>query len=829
MSQATVTLDEVALRLNCSAKDIEAAVSEVLNKKAAVMLSEDEMERLETHFREQKHSKDTKSRRGGRLTMPNNVRRATKGPAGNVLIERRKMRGKASQEPPPKQTATEQQSERKEPQAVPAVIVKTAPTLVVDDHQTRQKREQERKLLESIHAKNQRLPVVVTEQDKELDDSVTTTPDQPTEEVLNSKSDSVATATVNERRTTLTVAKETVEHRKRKNKRRRVQKSELRKQEFRMPQESKALEVELPEQITPRELANRMSVKVDKILAKLAEVEDDVDDVKMIEQEAAAFIVGELGHKPVKIYEDRESEYLTMIKQAKGSNIISRPPVVTVMGHVDHGKTSLLDYIRKSKVTATESGGITQHIGAHQVQTPGGKITFIDTPGHEVFSEMRARGAHVTDIVVLVVAADDGVGKQTEEAINHARAAGVTIVVAINKIDLATADPEAVKQALASQGLQSEEWGGDIIMVPVSATTGEGIDKLLEAILLTAEIMELQAPLDVDAYGTVIEVRTEKGLGPVISGIVHSGVLRKGQFLLCDTEYGRIRALRDEAGVVVDEVGPSTPVQIQGIPDLPAVGCEFVVATTESEARDHAEERKQRIRMRKLTSNTQLHNDANDIDELFEMSDALAERKVLNLILKTDVAGTNEAMQQALAKIGNDDACIKVIHSGVGAISESDVMLACASDSMLVGYRVTANNKARKLISDRQVSALFDDVFYNVTDHIKSQLEGMLKPIVEEQVRGIALIKEIFNIHKVGRIAGCAVTEGQFDLKLPVRIVRDGVVVNKTHIAELRHFKEKVDAVKSGSECGIYLKRFSDFKPGDVIESVEEIVKKQQL
>ena len=430
--------------------------------------------------------------------------------------------------------------------------------------------------------------------------------------------------------------------------------------------------------------------------------------------------------------------------------------------------------------------------------------------------------------MVLVVAADDGVMNQTREAIDHAKAAKVPMIVALNKIDVPNArERNEILQQLSAEGLQPEEWGGDVMVVPVSAQTGEGIDKLLEAITLTAEILDLKAPLDVDAYGTVIEARKEKGLGPMVTAIVLAGSLRKGQFLLCDTEFGKVRALRDEDGVAVDEVGPSMPVQIQGMPDLPMVGCEFYVADTEGKAREHAAERKRMLRAQDLAHEKQVH--AESFEELLEITQSEEEKKGLNLVVKADVSGTCEALQQALSKIGNEDASVKVLRSDVGQVTDTDVILAAASSALLIGFRVTASSKTRKSIVERGVKAFFSDVLYEVTDYVTAEVEGLLTPIVEEKILGVAQVKEIFNIHKIGRIAGCAVVEGQVDSSRPVRVVRDGAVVYKTKIDELRHFKDKVKSVNAGSDCGIHLERFSDFKPGDSIESYEEVTTKRTL
>lgn len=830
------TVAAAAKELQIAETEIIAACTEALGKPDVAMLSPTEIEQLGTHFAEKRSAKGASHRSksgGGRAT----VGRQPKSRVGNIQIEQRKVRGAARREraaanrlkveqeqPAPSASAAPAPSA---PPPPPAAVEVTAEASAVASSSVSSMVEST-SAVDQIHARQQ-------EEAKKKADL------KEAELLKVQQEQAAAAAAANpqsdiesqlKRTGTITINPDQVKKReKRMRKRRKLNKSnELRKQDFVMPQQPKVLTIDLPEEISIKQLSYLMAVKTTQVLEKLSEFLDFDEDTppEFVKQEEAALVVEEFGHDSRKVFQNKSADFVLNESQAVGNEFEVRPPVVTVMGHVDHGKTSLLDYIRKSKVVNTESGGITQHIGAYQAEVQGSRITFIDTPGHEVFTEMRARGARVTDLVILVVAADDGVQPQTREAIAHANSAKVPIIVAINKMDLATANPENVKQQLAGHALQAEDWGGDTVMVPVSAETGEGVDKLLESVLLSAELLELKAALDIGARGTIIEVKTEKGLGVVISLIVKDGVLRKGDFILCDTEYGKVRAMRDENGKIINEATPSTPVQIQGISELPNVGADFYVAKDENSARIYAEEQRNLQRQRELSRNHEII-EANDLDELFAMVDARKESKVLNLIVKTDVAGTAEAMEKTIAKIGNDEASMKIIHSGVGAISESDVLLAQASDATLVGFRVTANPKARRQIQDRKISAFYSDVFYEVTDHLTESLLGLLEPIQEEHVRGAALVKEVFHINKVGKVAGCAVEDGSIETKKPVRVVRDGKVIFKTEISQLRHYKENVRQVAAGSDCGIFLTRFSDFKPGDIIESYEVTVTARTL
>ena len=835
---ASYTLEQAAQHLKRPNSDIEDAVPEVLNRKTAIMFTVEDVEKLGTYFREKDSARGGSQRK--KLTTTGKMPVRKSGARSAVPIEYRKQRGKSRVRGVPKTPVAQAPAKVEVVEDVPEATV-TPQKLPVDDRETQQKRDEQNKLLEAVSALNMAKDNSTGDADGEVSEvkekkpsvakeAPEQVPDDKPLAVEKTEKTAASKKKVSPDRRTLTVEGASVADRNKKLRRRRAAKGAPSRQAFQLPEHVKAIKVEIHDNMSPRTLATAMSLKIDAVMEKLAELEEGVEETDVLEQETAWLIVEEFGHHPVKASSVSDSEYIASIKGAVGKDVVTRHPVVTIMGHVDHGKTSLLDYMRKSKITEDESGGITQHIGAYQVDTPAGMITFIDTPGHEVFTEMRARGANATDIVVLVVAADDGVQPQTREAIDHAKAAGVPIIVALNKIDLVETKKDDVLQQLSAEGLQPEDWGGDIIVVPVSAVTGEGIDKLQETILLTAEMHgeEMKASLDVDAHGTVIEVKTVKGLGPVITGIVRQGVLRKSQFLLCDTAYGRIRTLQDENGKNVTKVGPSTPVQITGISELPTVGCEFFVADSEAKAREHADERKHRLRQQEL-ANQIPPVEGDSFEEHLEMMQRDENRKILNLIIKADVAGTCEALENVLGNIGNADALVSVIHSGVGAVSDSDVTLAQASNATLVGFRVTANGKTHKMINERNVQTIFEDVFYEVTDRVTAMLEGMLVPVVEEHVRGRAKVKEVFSIHKVGRIAGCGVVEGTMDFKLPVRVVRDGAVVYKTKIHELRHHKDKVQSINSGSDCGIHLEKFSDYKPGDMIESLEEITTKPTL
>jgi translation initiation factor IF-2 len=535
----------------------------------------------------------------------------------------------------------------------------------------------------------------------------------------------------------------------------------------------------------------------------------------VLDQETAMILVEEMGHKAKAAKLDDPESFLAATAEPATAESQPRPPVVTVMGHVDHGKTSLLDYIRRTKVAAGEAGGITQHIGAYHVETSRGVITFLDTPGHEAFTAMRARGARVTDIVVLVVAADDGVMPQTIEAINHAKAAKVPLVVAMNKIDKHEANPDKVKQELLTHGVVPEEFGGDSPVVPVSAKTGKGIDNLLEQVLLQAEVLELKAPVDAPAKGVVIEARLDKGRGPVATLLVQSGTLNRGDIVLTGAVFGRVRAMLDENGKPVQSAGPSIPVEIQGLSEVPNAGEDMMVLADERKAREIALFRQGKFRDVKLAK-----QQAAKLENMFEQMGE-GEKKVLNLLIKADVQGSQEALIHALTRLGSDEVKVTVVHAGVGGITESDVNLAMASRAVIIGFNTRADGAARKLAETSGIQLKYYNIIYEAVDEIKAALSGMLAPEKKEQVIGLVEVRQVFKISKVGTIAGCYVLEGVVKRGAQVRVVRDNVVIHTGEIDSLKRFKDDVREVKAGFECGMSLKSFSDIKEKDQFEVFE--------
>ncbi|RMD71392.1 MAG: translation initiation factor IF-2 [Gammaproteobacteria bacterium] len=579
-------------------------------------------------------------------------------------------------------------------------------------------------------------------------------------------------------------------------------------------------EVAIPETITVGELAQKMAVKASEVIKTLMKLGVMANINQVLDQETAAIVVEEMGHKP-KLLKENALEEEALAIQGEGEEI-PRPPVVTVMGHVDHGKTSLLDYIRRTKVAAGEAGGITQHIGAYHVETPKGNITFIDTPGHEAFTAMRARGAKATDIVILVVAADDGVKPQTIEAIQHAKAAGVPIVVAVNKIDKPEADPERVRHELASHGVIPEEWGGDTIFVNVSAKTGEGIDKLLEAVLLQAEMMELKARKDVPARGVVLESSLEKGRGPVATILVQEGVLHKGDVILAGQHYGRVRALLDENGRPIEEAGPSTPVVVLGLSGTPQAGDDVVVVPDERKAREIALFRQGKYRELRLAKR---HPKLEDVFSKLKEG----ETKTLNIVLKADTQGSLEALSHALSQLSSEEVKVNIISSGVGGITESDVNLAAASDAIIIGFNVRADAGARKLIQEEGVDVRYYSIIYDVINDVKQAISGMMAPEVKEKIIGLAEVREVFRSPKFGTVAGCIVKEGVVRRNRPIRVLRDNVVIFEGELSSLRRFKEDVNEVRAGMECGIGIKNFNDIRVGDIIEVFERVEVAREL
>jgi len=585
---------------------------------------------------------------------------------------------------------------------------------------------------------------------------------------------------------------------------------------FEMPTAPIVRTVEIPESITVAELAQRMSVKGIEVVKVMMNLGSMVTINQTIDQDTAAVIVEEMGHKASLLKENALEEEI-IHSAVDESEKITRAPVVTIMGHVDHGKTSLLDYIRRAKVAAGEAGGITQHIGAYSVDTEMGKITFLDTPGHEAFTAMRARGAKATDIVIVVVAADDGVMPQTEEAIKHAKAGNVPIIVAINKIDKPDSDPERVKQELTKFEVIPENWGGDTIFVNVSAITGEGVDQLLESILLQAEVLELRSADTGPAAGVVIESRLDRGRGPVATMLVQNGLLSKGDVILSGHEFGRVRALYDEAGKEVGSAGPSVPVEVLGLSGTPNAGDEMIVVPDEKKAREIALFRQGKYREVKL-ARQQASKLENVLSQMGE-----AEGATLNLLIKADVQGSAEALLESLTKLSSAEVKVSVLSSGVGGITESDVNLAMASTGVIIGFNVRADSAARKLADEEGVDIRYYSIIYDVINDVKKAVSGLLEPEIREQIIGIAEVKEVFKSPKLGDIAGCIVTTGVVRRSSPIRVLRDNIVIYEGELESLRRFKDDVNEVKSGTECGIGVKNYNEINAGDQIEVFERV------
>ena len=583
------------------------------------------------------------------------------------------------------------------------------------------------------------------------------------------------------------------------------------KHQFEIPTEFIKKDIEVPETIQVGELAKLMAVKGGVVVKNLMSlgVVAAINDV--IDQETAILVIEEIGHNGIALENDNLEEDLANLinydDQPK-----TRPPVITVMGHVDHGKTTLLDYIRKTKVVDFEAGGITQHIGAYEVETPKGKLTFIDTPGHAAFSSMRARGANTTDIVVLVVAANDGIKPQTEEAINHAKAANVSIVVAINKVDLDGADIDKVKSDLAAKELTPDDWGGNIQMIPVSALKGDGIDDLLERIALEAEILELKAHYDGAAQGVVIESELDKFRGSVATLLIQNGTLKIGDLVVSGNAIGKIKSIVNSDGNKIKSAFPSAAVEVLGLNLVPNAGDQFLVVNNEKQAREIAEYRSVKEKEKKLLK--QKDETAGDLFETLGQS----AKKILNVIIKTDVGGTCEAINAALHDLGTEKAKVKIVSSGVGGISESDANLAVAVDSIIIGFNVRADNTAKKIIESEGIHLSYHSIIYELLDDVKARMSGMLDPIIKEVIVGTAEVLEVFNSPKFGQVAGCNVIDGNVLRNKPVRVLRDDIVIFQGELNSLRRFKEDVNEVKNGNECGMGIENYKDIKPGDKIE-----------
>ncbi len=596
------------------------------------------------------------------------------------------------------------------------------------------------------------------------------------------------------------------------------------KHQFEMPVAPIVKDVTIPEMIIVSDLAQKMSVKAALVIKHLMKLGIMATINQSIDQDTAAILVEEMGHNAImQSDDDLEQEMLAEAQEEDNRVELPRAPIVTIMGHVDHGKTSLLDYIRKTRVAAGEAGGITQHIGAYQVKTDHGAVTFLDTPGHAAFTAMRARGADITDVVIVVVAADDGVMPQTKEAVEHAKAANVPIIVAVNKIDKPDANPEKVMQELSVIDVIAEEWGGDVQFLKISAKTGEGIDDLIEALIVQTEILELKAPIEGAASGLVIESRLDKGRGAVATVMVQKGTLESGQMVLCGQEFGRVRAMFNENGKAIKEAGPCVPVEILGLSGTPNAGDEFLVVQNERIAKDLAKHREDRKKFSKHAA-----QQASKLDEVFSRMTS-GELASVNLVIKTDVQGSLEALRGSLVGLSNDEVEVKVVFGGVGGINEGDANLALASGAILIGFNVRADATARKLIEEKNIDLHYYSVIYDAIDEVKKAISGMLAPEIKEQIVGLAEVRDVFKSPKFGAIAGCMVVDGYVKRNLPIRVLRENVVIFEGQLESLRRFKDDAAEVKMGMECGIGVKNYNDVKPGDQIEVFERIEIKREL
>jgi translation initiation factor IF-2 len=597
------------------------------------------------------------------------------------------------------------------------------------------------------------------------------------------------------------------------------------KHQFEMPVAPAVKEVGIPEHIMVSDLAQKMSVKVTEVIKQLMKLGIMATINQTIDQETAVILVEEMGHKAImQSDDDFEQEMLVAaINAPDDRELFPRAPIVTIMGHVDHGKTSLLDYIRKTRVAAGEAGGITQHIGAYQVKTDHGSVTFLDTPGHAAFTAMRARGAEVTDVVIIVVAADDGVMPQTKEAVEHAKAAGVPMIVAMNKIDKPAANPDKVMQELAAINVVPEEWGGDVQFLKISAKTGEGINDLIEALIVQSEILELKAPIEGNASGLVIESSLDKGRGAVATVLIQKGTLHKGEFVLCGHEYGRVRAMFNETGKAIKSAGPGAPVEILGLSGTPNAGDKFVVVQNERMARELAEHREDKSKTTRHAA-----QQASKLDEVFSKMTS-GETATVNLVIKTDVQGSLEALRGALVNLSTSEVEVKCIYGGVGGITENDANLALASSAILMGFNVRADATARKLIEEKGIDLHYYSVIYDAIDEVKRAISGMLAPDIHEKIVGLAEVRDVFRSPKFGAVAGCMVIDGFVKRNLPIRVLRDNVVIFEGQLESLRRFKDDVSEVKMGMECGIGVKNYNDVKAGDQIEVFERIEVKRVI
>ncbi|MEN9756584.1 MAG: hypothetical protein RL755_771 [Pseudomonadota bacterium] len=596
------------------------------------------------------------------------------------------------------------------------------------------------------------------------------------------------------------------------------------KHQFEMPSAPIIKEVTIPEMIIVSDLANKMSVKAALVIKHLMKLGIMATINQSIDQDTAAILVEDMGHVAVmQSDDDFEKEMLAEVTEEDNHPELPRAPIVTIMGHVDHGKTSLLDYIRKTRVAAGEAGGITQHIGAYQVKTDHGSVTFLDTPGHAAFTAMRARGADVTDVVIIVVAADDGVMPQTKEAVEHARAANVPIIIAMNKMDKPGANPDKVMQELSVIDVIAEEWGGDVQFLKISAKTGEGVDDLIESLIVQTEILELKAPVAGAASGIVIESRLDRGRGAVATVLVQRGTLENGQMVLCGHEYGRVRAMFNENGKAIKTAGPCEPVEILGLSSTPNAGDEFLVVQNERIAKELAKHREDRKRFTRHAA-----QQASKLDEVFSKMTS-GELASVNLVLKTDVQGSLEALRSSLIDLSNDEVEVKVVYGGVGGINEGDVNLALASGAILMGFNVRADATSRRMIEERGVDLHYYSIIYEAIDEVKKSISGMLAPEIKEQIVGLAQVREVFKSPKLGAIAGCMVIDGFVKRNLPIRVLRENVVIYEGQLESLRRFKDDIAEVKMGMECGIGVKNYNDVRAGDQIEVFERIEVRREL
>ena len=802
----------------------------VKSKTSDDMLSDDEKSELLTHLRRKRGQDDSgepkkitmRRKTVSELKVPVSSPGRAKARSKTVSVEFRKRKTYAKRSDLEEEEAAKRRAEEEAAAAAraeqEAIAKRKAEEEAAALAEKQAAEEAERKAREEAEAAAEAAKAQEAAEQKaaeEIAEDLTPAAPAAIEELIKQPSAPVADEKPKFHRKELHVASDKSGKRRKKQRPRPVVKREA-QHGFEMPTAPIVRDVQIPEIITVAELAQRMSVKGTEVVKVMMNLGTMVTINQTIDQETAAIVVEEMGHKPILQKENALEEEIVEASKQEGDEI-ERAPVVTIMGHVDHGKTSLLDYIRRSKVAAGEAGGITQHIGAYSVTTDKGKITFLDTPGHEAFTSMRARGAKVTDIVVIVVAADDGVMPQTEEAVTHAKAGSVPIIVAVNKMDKADADPDRVKQELSKFEVIPEDWGGDTLFVNVSALTGSGVDELLDSILLQSEVLELKAVGSGSASGTVIESRLDKGRGPVASVLVQNGILKKGDVILSGHEFGRVRAMYDENANEVEEAGPSTPVEILGLSGTPNAGDEMIVVPDEKKAREIATFRQGKYREVKLAK-----QQASKLENV--MSQMGADEKItLNLLIKADVQGSAEALSEALNKLSSDEININIISAGVGGITGSDVNLAMASGGIVMGFNVRADSSARKLVDEEGVDLRYYSVIYDVIDDVKAAASGMLSPEVREQIIGVAEVRDIFRSPKFGDIAGCIVSSGVVRRSNPIRVLRDNIVIYEGELESLRRFKDDVNEVKSGVECGIGVKNYNDVKTGDQIEVFERV------